>query len=274
MRIEDWPVCRTSEFMAAYHLDFVGAETAILKVGSAVNRQSAGVAAVWDSAGRLSDARMMVLKTHERSWTAVGSVMVEGRPGLNIGLLMPSLRGLPDLPAGAVPTPRHDSPLERTLWALASRLARIEAPRGLVVDAGDIFRIQAGRDGFCLDGGRTIDELRRAIGDGLHAGRLLRYTLTADPLRDPGPLHAVTSLLGVDHDDTDIVLTDTSWPTRTPPDVKMGDLGVAIAIVQRLQAAGCDDGSRLQILNSSGAALLAVSKVDMAWRVSALRPGV
>jgi len=274
MRIEDWPVCRTTEFMAAYHLDFAKAEPATLGVGSQPNRQSAEVAAVWDSARRISDARIMVLKTHDRSWTAAGSVLVEGRPGLNLGLLMPSLREVPDLPAGAAPAPRLDAPVERTLWALASRLARAEAPRDLVLDAGELVRVQASRDGFRLEGGRTVDDLRRTIGDALQSGRGLRYSLTADPLRDPGPLHAVTSLFGLGHDDTDIVHAASSWPRSGPPGVRMADLGLAMAIVQRLQAAGCVDGSRLQILNRSGTAVLAVSRVDMAWRVSAPRPGV
>jgi hypothetical protein len=274
MQIEDWPVCRTGEFLAAYQLDFDGPKTVTVRAGVESNLQAAGIATIWGVAGRRSDARMMVLKTPDRSWTAAGAVMVEGRPGLNIGLVVPSLREVPNLPAGVVTLPRHKAPLERTLWALATRLDRVETRRLFVLESGDLFRIAAGRDGFRLDSGRSIDDLRRALGDEVQSGRSPRYTLAAEELRDPGPLHPATSLLTGEHDGDDIVLTETSWPAKIPLGVRMGDLKLAIAVVQRLQAAGCDDGSRLQVLDSSGSALLAVSREEMVWRVSVLRPGV
>jgi hypothetical protein len=274
MRIEDWPVYQTSEFLAAYQLDSTIPDAVTITAGHEANRHSAGVAAVWDLAGRMSDARTMVLKTQERNWTAAGSILVEGRPGMNIGLLMPSLRGVPRLPAGALPMPRHDLPLHRALWALSQRLAQVELPRVLVVDAGDMFRIGAGPDGFRLEAGLRVEDIRGAFAAALQSGQLLRYSLETGELHDPGPVHPVTSLIGPGHDSADIVLADSSWPTAIPPGIGVAEIGMAMALVQRMQVAGCNGGSRLQVLDGSGASLVSVSRVDAAWTVTVPRPGV
>jgi hypothetical protein len=274
MRIEDWPASRTAEFIAAYRLDETDLGLVTPVAGSAAGDRAGTVARIWDAARRVPGAVTMLLKTDDRSWVAAGSVLVEGRPKLNLGLLMSSLRTVPALAAAPPSVPKAPRDAQhKVIWAIASRLAQVEVDRTFLLDTGKIERLYVTRDGFALPEGVTPADLRKAIAAAIKARRPVRYSLGPKDDAPRGPTHAVTSIFGAERNPEAIVLSSDAWPLQLPETAGFSALSSGMTLVQQMSAAGCGPGSRLQVMGVSSTTLVTAVLEDHGWTVKAVSPG-
>lgn len=249
-------------------------EPVSLVIGDKANARSSAVASVWDLAGCLPNASLMLVKTKRNSWAAAGSALVEGGAGLNVGLLMPFLRSLPGLSERSQIGPVFTDSLHRALWGLAKRLARVEAPRTFAVNAGEVLHIGASRSGFSLKAGTSTKSLRAAVAKAVSGGLAPRYSLVSEPVDFAETVHPPTSLLTDAYQEEGFLIDTSAWPVQLPAKVSINVVGAVMAIVQRLQAAELEIGDRLQILSASARPLLTFTRQEKGWSVQNALPGV
>ena len=123
----------------------------------------------------------MVLHHADRYCVAAGSLLIDGQKGLNIGFLMPTLREeLAEAKANPLPDYLPGAKVHRPIWALACRMARVEALDGHGANFGFLLGSQHQFRGFgpallekyvCLG---EDDDLSRA------SGRYADVTKSAD----------------------------------------------------------------------------------------------
>jgi hypothetical protein len=269
MQIEEWPVVGTSEFIAAYRLDEVDLSSIVGSVGAGQRDAPGDAVALWAAARQVPGAVSMVLRSAERVWAAAGAVLVEGKPGLNVGLLMPSLRTVPAVPAGAggvAAKPVGD--LRRTLWALAERIERVEADRIFLLEAGKTHRLHVGRDGFSIAGGTSVAAMLADVQARVEGGGKVRYSLGPEETAAGPVLYSVASLFGADPAARALRLSDDGWPMQVPETARLGVIGLAMTLVQRLTAMGSGSEAKLSVFGAGSSLLATVAREPEAWTAS------
>lgn len=164
--------------------------------------------------------------------------------------------------------------LHRTLWGLAKRLARVEAPRTFAINAGQVLHIGASRSGFSLEAGTSIKALRAAVAKAVRGGLAPHYSLLSETVDFTEAVHPPTSLLTDKYQEKDFLIDTSAWPVQLPEKVSIDAVGAVMAIVQRLQAAEFEVGDRLQILSASARPLLSFTRQEKGWSVQNALPGV
>lgn len=216
----------------------------------------------------------MVLHHLDRTWVAAGSLLIEGQKGLNIGFLMPTLRGeISETAAGPLPDYLPGADVQKVIWALATRMSRVEAERVYLLDAGDALPILVRRDGFALPADIAPVAIRSAISTAARAGRAIRYSLAE--LKDPawGPLHPVAALLADDLSASEIRIGTDHWPRALPGDASLAEVQLALTLASALAALDADPDCRLLILGAGSRLIANVTRDEGGWAVRTTSPG-
>lgn len=275
MRIEEWPALGTADFIAAYRIEDTDPGSVTPVAGAPAGDVAGMIARVWDAARRVPGAMTMLLKTEDRSWAAAGSILVEGRPKLNLGLLMSSLRTVPPLATAPLLAPKAPQDAQhKVIWAIATRLARVEVGRTFLLDTGKIDRLSVTRNGFALASGLTVADLRKGIAAAIKQRHPVRYSLGPGDPGPHGPIHPVASLFGADPSPDAIVLSADAWPLQLPETTSFSALSLGMTLVQHILAAGYSAGLRLQVMGASSNALVSVVNEDHGWTVKVVGSGV
>lgn len=272
MHAVEIPAVNHGAFFGTYRLDHADLD---LKARETSESDTAAlVANVWATVRRIDAARIMVLHHRDRSWVAAGSLLVEGQKGLNIGFLMPTLRAeLSEDPAGPLPDHQPTGDHHRALWALAARMARVEADRLYLLDAGDTVPIRVTRDGFALPADLAPETIRTAIAAAAEAGRTIRYSLGAPGKTAWGPVHPVAALLADDLLGSEIRINGEGWPQALPASAGFGDVQLAMTLADALNQLDQDPDCRLQVLGSSARSIVTVTRDADIWAVRAATAG-
>jgi hypothetical protein len=275
MQIEQWPAYGTSEFLSAYRLDATGQHDLVTGTTAPPDAPASSVSKVWGAAASIAGARSMILRTADRAWIAAGAVLVEGRAGLNMGLVMPSIRALPEVAAPPVPGPaRFDDALQRTLWDIAVRLDRIEDARVMQFRAGADFALHVDRTGFVMLDGATVKDFLAGIRKTVSGKRRVSYTLAAARDEVSGQRHTTAMLFGKAERRDDLRLAADGWPDRIPQDIGFDRLALVMALVQRLESAVSKEGARLTVIDAGARQLLSAVRDLQGWTVNQLPSGV
>jgi hypothetical protein len=265
MQIEQWPAYGTSEFIAAYGLG--EAEPRNLVTGRLAPEVSA-VSAIWTAVCGLSGATAMILRTAERLWIAAGTVLVEGRTGLNMGLLLPSIRGLPAPTPGEPAGPaRFADPYHRTVWDVAERVARVEHERVMLFRAGGDHAVHATRDGFAMLGKDTLESFRSAVRSTVAKHQHVSYSLGTIPDSVPELRHSVAELFAQSGENDSLRLAPDGWPEDVPHSMGFAQLAFAVALAQRLEASAPGDGVKLTVTDHSARQVFSAAREVRGWTV-------
>jgi hypothetical protein len=275
MQIEQWPAFGTSEFLSAFRLDATGQHNLVTGNAAAPGTPASAVSDVWIAAASITGARSMILRTADRAWIAAGTVLIEGRAGLNMGLLMPSIRALPEAaPPPFSGTARFDDALHRTVWDIAVRLARVEDERVMQFRAGEDFTLHADRSGFAMLDGATVEDFLAGIRKTVGGKRRVSYTLAAERGPVAGQRHNAAVLIAKVGEQNDLRLAADGWPDNIPQDIGFERLALAMALVQRLETAAPGEGARLTVIDAGARQLLAAVRDLRGWTVNQLPSGV
>jgi len=268
VRLEDWSTVGATGFVAAYQLEAESALPGDVDATASGGRPVARVAELWNAARGAMGAEAMILRSEAQTWVAAGNVLIEGKAGLNIGLLMPSLRAekcsAPSVPVAPV---RPEGLYRQSIWGLARRMARVEAARVFLLDTGEILPIHVDPTGFSLLAGIGPDTVRTAIAAGVAAGRTPRFSFGASGESTWGPRHGLAHLFGEPAAGNEIFLAEDGWPEAVPGATGFSDLSLAMTIVQCMQAMGLKQGTRLQVLGAASRVLVSVARQVTAWSV-------
>ena len=221
---------------------------------------AAEVARLWGIARRIEATRIMVLHHRDRCWVVAGSLLIEGQKGLNIGFLMPTLRGeLAETDAGPLPDYLPGAEVHQVLWALATRMSRVEVERVYLLDAGDHLPILVRPDGFALPPDKAPDSVRSAVSAAAKKGSAIRYSLAEAGDVAWGPTHPVTALLADDLTASEIRIGDDQWPTAVPGSASLADVRLAMTPVDALRPLDPGPECRLQLLGAGSRVIATVT---------------
>ena len=266
------PSVEYAAFRGTYRL-----EDTDLNAAAGTGGIEAEVARLWGLVRRIDAARIMVLHHGDRSWVAAGSLLIDGQKGLNIGFLMPTLRGeLAETDADAGPLPDHlpGEDFHKAIWALATRMSRVEVERVYLLDAGDPLPILVRRDGFALPPDRTPGAVRSAVSAAAQAGRAIRYSLAGARDMAWGQVHPIAALLADDLSGADIRIGDDLWPQAIPGTADFADVQLALTLVEALSTLGTSPGCWLQVLGAGSRMIASVTNDAGVWAVRLTPPGV
>lgn len=242
---------------------------------AAAGETAALVANVWATVRRIDAAQIMVLHHRDRTWVAAGSLLIEGQKGLNIGFLMPTLRGeLDEADAGPLPDHKPLADHHRVLWAIATRMARVEAERLYLLDAGETLPIRVTRDGFALPADLAPDVLRSAVVSAAQSGRAIRYSLGASGKTSWGPVHPIAALFADDLAGAEIRVDSDGWPLALPGSASLVEVQLALTLVDVLSPLSQDADCRLQVLGAAARPIVTGTKEAGVWAVRTATPGV
>ena len=261
------PSVEYGAFKGTYRLD----ETD-LNATAGIGGLEANVARLWAVARRIEAARIMVLHQRDRAWVAAGSLLIDGQKGLNIGFLMPTLRGeLAEADARPLPDDLPDylpsGDAHRAIWALATRMSRVEAERVYLLDTGDRLPILVRRDGFALPPDMSPDAVRLAVSEAAQAGRPIRYSLTKAKGSAWGQVHPIAALLSDDLSGADIRIGEDRWPLTVPGSASFADVQLALTLVEVLGALDASSECRLQVLGTGSRMIANVTNDAGVWVV-------
>lgn len=233
------------------------------------------VAALWGAVQRTGTAEIMVLHHANRCWVAAGRLLMEGQKGLNIGFLMPTLRGeIGEVIATPLPDHVPGEVDRKVIWALATRMARVEAERVYHLDTGDVTPILVSQAGFALPGARVPQEIRSAVASAVQAGRAIRYSLGAATDADWGPVNPVAALFSDSLEGAEIRISDDLWPQSVPGTASLADVRLALCLVKALAPLDADPDVRLQVLGPGPRQVAVVTKLADVWAAKVLPSGV
>jgi hypothetical protein len=224
------------------------------------------VAALWGEVRRLGPAQIMVLHHRNRCWVAAGYLLLEGPKGLNIGFLMPALRGeLGKAGATSLPDYRPNDDYRKVIWGLAARMFRVEAERVYLLDTGDLTPILVSREGFALPQDLAPDRVRLAVASAAQAGRAIRYSLGGSDDLAWGAVHPVAALFADDLAGTEIRISPDLWPQSVPATASLAEVGLSLGLVEALTMFEPDPDCRLQVLGAGSRALATVKSDADQW---------
>ncbi len=245
--LADWPVMQTADFAAAYVFDQNGiSQVAGGSRGAPSQDPPDSALSLWRSLEAVQNATTMVAQTGN-GCTLVsrhGNMIVQGKAGLNLGLVFASLSRL------AVKDP---GPLVLTglafaqqdlqvFWRIINAIGRCEIPRLIVLDiGGDITTVCAGPDGFALTGGaQDVDSLVGSVRTALRAGQPVRYTL-GDLAQPVAANLGLRDLLGaingpVSTGSQGWACNAQGWPVSFPEAFTLEELNRTVAVAQALLA--------------------------------------
>lgn len=270
MHAVEIPSVEYAAFRGTYRL-----EETDLNAAAGTGGIEAEVARIWGLVRRIDAARIMVLHHLDRCWVAAGSLLIDGQKGLNIGFLMPTLRGeIAEVEAGPLPDFLPAGDLYQVLWALASRMSLVEAERVYLLDAGDRLPILVRRDGFALPPDMAPDTVRSAVSAAAKKGRAIRYSLAESPDTAWGPTHPVAALLADDLSGTDIRIGGDRWPTALPGSASLAEVRLAMALVEALGPLDPGPDCRLLVLGAGSRMIASVTNDAGSWAVRLTPPGV
>jgi hypothetical protein len=268
MRFDDWPILATADCVAAYRavpdrpgeLDVCG--------GEAGSDEAAKVHALWSAVRAVQGAEMMVLKSPSRTWVAAGALLVEGKPGMNIGLLMPALRGQPqvEFPAAALRGKRPETALYRTLWDIAERIDRTEINRVMEFEGPGPYRIHAARSRFDLIAGDSLAAFLADVSAAVDADRPVKYTLRPVGAEQAKGRHAIADLF-CKAGGQDVRLGDDGWPVALPEWTTMRHLQLATDLCDRFKALAGAADSQLTAFDGSRRQCIAAMRDGDSWSV-------
>lgn len=274
MQIEQWPAFGTSGFIAAHQLDGVNPHLVASTVGAASDTHAA-VLPLWSAVRHLPDAATMILKSDSRVWVAAGTVLVEAKAGFNIGLLMPSLRGLPVIAAGQAPRiTRFADRYQRTIWDIAERLHRVEAVRAMVFRTGaDTRRLRASREGFAmLD--TDLAGFLAGVKEAISKNTPVSYSLEQIDESDAATPLPPTQLFGDVGEGQVMRLEPDGWPRSVPAGFGMDQLSAVATVVQRLSVSDLGKPERLTVMSSSARQVCVAVPEGELWAVTLSPSGV
>jgi hypothetical protein len=233
------------------------------------------IAALWGVVRRTGSAQIMVLHHRNRCWVAAGHLLIEGQKGLNIGFLMPALRGeLGEAGPATLPEYRPGEDYRKVIWGLAARMSRVEAARVYLLDTGNLTPIRVSRDGFALPQDLAPQAVRSAVASATQAGRAIRYSLGAAEDATWGPVNPVAALFGDDVDGTEIRIAGDLWPQSVPATASLADVRLVLGLVEALVALEPDPECRLQVLGAGSRPLLGLTNDADVWAARIQSPGV
>ncbi len=217
------------------------------------------MAGLWGAVRHLDGAFALIAKGAGKSGLASGSVLIEGREKLNIGLLMPALKRETQLLLSAPPpVDRFDDRFQRIVWALAERLDRVQIGRTWSLRLGERgARIYAGANGFAiLDGLTDASAFLTALRDASRDELAVSYTLDEPPASLPDRLEGIAALFPGDGQPDVISLSDNGFPQAVPVGLPMSTLRVLSAARQRLNEDGLKELISFSVVDRSGRTLL------------------
>jgi hypothetical protein len=273
MGIEDWPVVSTAEFLSAYELDRGAPDGLQHCAGSASLQGASDVADLWRIAIAAADAGVMILTLAKETWIAAGSVLIAGKPGLNVGLMMSALRALPR--AKGVPAVKHGRPADavhRTLWDIALRLDRVEADRLMEFRAEGSYRFLATKAGFDLMDGATVADFRRDVATTVAEGKRVKYRLLPWPDLPAQPRLRVADLFCDANEGRQATLGSDLWPTALPKGISLAELAATRSLCDQMSRMGAADGMLLTLVDTAGRPSMKVRRDGMVWAIDLSLP--
>ena len=240
MQMRQVPASLSPNTAISHTLDAMNLRAVEAGEGGPVDGFVLGLADLWDAVRHLDRAFAVVVKGSGRVGVAAASALVEGRAGLNVGLLLPALRRLAAPPRVSGPDIhpfKHRS--RRIVWDIAVRLARVEVPRRLVIKIGDaLVHVHACKDGFNFVGGcQTVREFLSAVTAAADQKQPVAYSL-GEPVGEPPPAaHPVSALFETgDAEKGALHFADDGWPVAVRSGTSMATLTALTAAVQRLHS--------------------------------------
>jgi hypothetical protein len=263
--------------VSTYVLDDSDSQTVVSNNGTVPDGFVTATAAVWDSARRIPGAFALVLRQAERTAVAAAMMIVEGRAGLNLGLLMPVLRKLPTTDVTSPPRVRRFADrFHRTVWDIVERLSRTEADRVHTFRLGpNTVTVQSCKSGVTiLSGCATMTEFVDLVRSAIDDGHRVFYSLTADPVETPADVFDTMTLFGPfdgardDHDDSLMKFGLDGWPERLPPRVSLADTKALVDFAQKLGRPAFADAVLVSVLDKEAKTIISASRVETGVRMT------
>lgn len=223
--------------------------------------QAEAVYAVWMASASFPAADFLMLRFDDV--VAVASkragLVILGEKTLNAGMLRLALKDLPVVPVPDMATAQSAgwSAEQRTIWALAERFGRVEAPRTFELVVGDYeYVLEVRPNAFAIvdeDGGvaRFLEKVSLAAQN----EAAVEYTLGEPKERNEHSNHNIVELFG--ESETGGWAFENDWPVSVPAGASFSDIRLATAL-QKAVSAVSDNAVRAEILDASGQTFLSV----------------
>lgn len=266
------------EFVASHTLDPADIRAVQSSEGGPADWFVLQIADLWDALRHLDRAFALIVKGGGRVGVAAASVIVEGRTGLNLGLMLPSLKRLPSPQLVTVPEVRpFKQRYQQIVWDIAARLGRIEVDRQLVFRIGkNLVRVQAGRKGFTfLDGCKAVPEFRAALRAAADGDLPIAYTLGESPQQELPPQHHLSALFDAKYIATEpLQIAADGWPETVPTGTRMTTIGILAAAVQRLHNRDTEYNLSFSVINTDSKPILSGYRESQAVRLTLASAGI
>jgi hypothetical protein len=266
------------EFVASHTLDVANIRDIRSSEGVPADPFVLGIADLWDTVRHLNRAFALIVKGGGRVGVAAASVIVEGRAGLNLGLLLPSLKRLPSPPLVAEPELRpFEQRYHRIVWDIATRLGRVEADRLLVFRIGkDTVRLQAIKAGFTfLDGCETVPEFLATLRAAADKALSVTYTLGESPTQEVPPQHRIYALFdAVEPGKGALQISPDGWPESVPSGICMTTIRALAAAVQRLHDHDSAENLSFSIIDTASKTILSGTRESKTVGLTLVSAGI
>lgn len=261
MLVQQSPAFILPESAVSHALDPANLASVQSGTGAGADAFVLGIAGIWDAVRHMDKAFALIVKSGRRVGVAASHLVIEGRAGLNLGLLMPSLRRLDPVPTG------HDLPrvqpfqdrYHRTVWDIALRLARVEVDRLFAFKIGKrIVRVQASRTGFSIiDGCKSLVEFLDILRAAAKAGTAVAYRLEDGPGPAGLPQTLVSDLFGpATPGQPPLEIAPDGWPKAVPAGTDLATLTILAATMQRMQQVDQCDELSFTVIDASSKLVL------------------
>ncbi len=222
---------------------------------------------IWESAQRLTDAAMIVVKSGQRVSIAAlnGGLIVQGSSKLNIGLFRAATRHLEPVPSTIAATTqmKSDDRFRRAYWSVLQRLNGAVLPRTFLFDLAGLRGTITVRDGQLSFAGdftnpkEFVGELRAAC----QVSDDVMFTLEELKDEPAGPFFTLTELLQEVAPDTEAdayIFDAEGWPVACKGTADFGTLQTLSLIAKALSTCG-DATKDLTVYSNTNRPLLSGS---------------